>query len=110
MKLPNGENADIGTKLQDYVLNPLHRCGQHKSRLFESVLGITRANAQLLEHALKHAAATSENAKRREHNGYGEVYELRFPLRTQRGIATVLSAWIIRDGENFPRLTSCFIV
>jgi hypothetical protein len=52
MQLPNGERADLGTKLEEYVLNPLHREGKHKARMFESVLGITLANAQVLRSAL----------------------------------------------------------
>ena len=49
MKLPNGERADLGSKLEDYSLNPFHRHGQHKARVFESALGITLANAELME-------------------------------------------------------------
>ena len=37
-------------------------------------------------------------------------YVVRFPLTTRKGTATVLSAWIIRHGEDFPRLTTCYIV
>ena len=44
MKLPNGEQAHLGTKLETYVLNPTHRSGQHKARVFEAVLGITPVN------------------------------------------------------------------
>ena len=25
MKIPNGEHADLGTKIEDYALNQLHR-------------------------------------------------------------------------------------
>ena len=39
----------------------------------------------------------------------GKVYLLRFPLETQRGRATVLIAWIVRYGEDFPRLITCYI-
>lgn len=110
VKLPNGEQADLGAKSEDYSLNPLHRDGRHKARVFQSVLGITRANAGLLRSALEKAAATSENAVHRGCNSFGEVYELRFPLTTGLGTATVLSAWIIRRNEGFPRLITCFIV
>ncbi len=110
MKLPNGERADLGTKLEDYSLNPLHRDGRHKARVFQSALGITQANADALREALQAAAANSDQAEHRGHNGFGAVYVLRFPLTTAQGTATVLSAWIIRDGEDFPRLTTCFIV
>jgi hypothetical protein len=110
VKLPNGERVDLGSKLQDYSLNPLHRYGQHKARVFQSVLGLTLENSQTLRDALKQAAAGSEQAIHRGNNGFGEVYELRFRLTTAKGAATVLSAWIIRHGEDFPRLTTCFIV
>jgi hypothetical protein len=110
VKLPNGVQADLGTKLEDYSLNPLHRHGQHKARVFQSTLGITLSNAHLLRNALKQAAAGSEAAVSRGNNGFGENYELRFSLSTDLGSATVLSAWIILKDEDFPRLTTCFIV
>jgi len=110
MKLPNGERADLGVKLEDYVLNPLHREGQHKAHVFAAVLGITAANAQILRNALLDAAASSDRVESKGDNGFGMVYVLRFPLATAKGAATVLSAWIIRHGEDFPRLTTCYIV
>jgi len=110
MKLPNGENADLGSKLEDYSLNPLHRQGQHKARVFESALGITLANRKVLSRALFAAAKSSNDVVAFGDNGFGETYVLRFRLTTERGSATVLSAWIIRRNEDFPRLTTCFIV
>ena len=62
MKLPNGERVDLGTKLVDYTLNPYHRRGQHKARLFESARGIILANRSVLEQALRDAATTSDAA------------------------------------------------
>lgn len=110
MKLPNGDCADLGTKLTDYSLNPLHRHGQHKARVFESVLGITLANSEVLADALLGAAASSADAVAKGYNGFGQIYVLRFQMTTGKGTATVLSAWIVRHGEDFPRLTTCFIV
>jgi hypothetical protein len=110
VNLPNGERADLGTKLEDYSLNSLHRDGRHKARVFQSALSISFANADVLRDALMRAAANSGDAVYRGDNGFGETYELRFSLTTERGTATILSAWIIRHGEDFPRLTTCFIV
>ncbi len=110
MKLPHGERADLGTKLEDYSLNPVHRDGRHKARVFASVLGITVDNHQKLRDALLHFAATSDAAEARGDNGFGNVFVLRFPLATETNTATVMSVWIIRHGEDFPRLTSCYIV
>jgi len=110
MKLPNGDRADLGTKLEDYSLNPLHRHGQHKARVFESALGITLANKEVLASALLAAAEKSDEFAALGDNGFGETYALRFLLTTEKGSATVLSAWIVRHNEDFPRLTTCFIV
>lgn len=110
MKIPNGGRADLSTKLEDYSLNPLHRDGRHKARVFASVLGITLENRQILRDALLRAVATSDSADSRGDNGFGEVFLLRFPVRTKQNTATVLSVWIVRYGEDFPRLTTCYIV
>ena len=40
----------------------------------------------------------------------GRARVLRFSLSTTKGTGTVLSVWIVRHGEDFPRLTTCYIV
>lgn len=110
MRLPNGDRADLGTKLEDYVLNSAHREGCHKARVFESVLGITAANPGALRRALLETAAMSDEAEPRGDSTYGTIYTVRFALTTAGGTAIVLSVWIVRDGEDFPRLTTCYIV
>lgn len=110
MKLPNGNRTDLGDKIKDYSLNPLHREGRHKARVFESALGITLGQQEVLREAVRRAAAESDDAEPRGDNGFGEVFVLRFPLATDVGTATVLTAWIIRKDEDFPRLTTCYIV
>ena len=108
MKLPGGDRADLGGKIEDYILNPRHREGRHKARVFESALGITLANQEILRQAILSAAATSEQADARGNNGHGDVDVLRFPLSTERGRANLLTAWIIRHEEDFPRLITCY--
>jgi hypothetical protein len=110
MRLPNGDRADFGTKLEDYVLNMAHREGRHKARMFESVLGIGADNVDVLRRALLDAAAVSDQVEARGDNGFGDVYVLRFPLSTPKGAGAVLSVWIVRHGEDFPRLATCYIV
>jgi hypothetical protein len=110
VKLPNGERADLGEKLEEYVLNPRHPRGRHKARVFASVLGITRDNREILESALREAASNSTDAISTGDEGFGATFEIRFRLTTHKGSAMVLSAWILRKGEDFPRLTSCFII
>lgn len=110
MKIPNGERADLGTKLEDYVLNELHDLGKHKARVFKSVLGITLENRSTLATALLHAAASSSDAVYKGNNGFGDLYQLSVPIRTDRSERIVLSAWIIKSGEDFPQLVTCFIL
>lgn len=110
MRLPNARCAELGDKIEDYILNPHHREGRHKARVFLSMLGISLANAGVLRQAIQTAALTSDDVESRGDNGFGEVFVLRFPLDTPVGSAVVLTAWIVRYGEDFPRLTTCYIV
>jgi hypothetical protein len=110
MKLPNGDHADLGTKIEDYVLNPSHWEGRHKARVFESVLGITINNQQVLGEAILAAAVNSEEVEELGDNGHGMVYVLRFPLTIANRTAMILTAWIIRHEEDFPRLITCYIL
>ena len=110
MRLPNGERAYLGTKIEDDVLDSSHERGGHKARLFASVLGITKSNADILRRAVQAAAATSDAAEPGATGAFGRVYSLRVPIRTIKGSASILSAWIVRPGEDFPRLTTCSII
>lgn len=110
MKLPGGGRANLGTKVEDYVLNPSHWEGRHKARVFESVLGITLSNRETLRDAILTAAANSEEAEAIGDNGHGIVYTLRFTLTTAHGTAMILTVWIILHGEDFPRLVTCYIL
>jgi hypothetical protein len=110
MKLPNGQRCDLGTKLEDYSLNPLHREGRHKARVFEAVLGITLANAEVLQAAVRAAAASSNEVEPRGDNGFGEVFNLCFLMAWGPAKATILTAWIVRHNEDFPRLVTCYIL
>jgi hypothetical protein len=107
MRLPNGDRADLGAKLTEYALNPAHRDGKHKARVFESVLGINLSNHHILAKAILTAGDILDSAELKGNNGHGNVYVLRFPLQTGKGSAVIMTSWIIRDGEDFPRLTTC---
>jgi hypothetical protein len=107
MKLPNGENAHLGDKLERYCLNQLHPQGKDKAALFWNRLGVMLENKVLLEEALL-LAAMVENATIYKEDEYGTHYDIRFLMRTETGTALVLSCWIVRTGENFPRLTNAY--
>ena len=61
MKLPDGDKAIIAQrKILDDSLSLDHDDGKHKARLFQDVLGLTRAHAAVLLDALKKAAVDGE--------------------------------------------------
>jgi hypothetical protein len=109
VKLPNRASAVVDIrKLRDYCLSPHHPRGGHKARVFDSVLGLTADDAENLREMLL-SAALSDEATPAESDEYGERYMLDFVVTTKVGEATVRSGWIVRRGEEFPRLTSCWI-
>ncbi len=96
-------------KLKGYCLNPKHKRGQHKARVFAAALGLTVDDAEFLQDALLEAVQWYE-AKPTETIEYGQLYVLDFPVQGPRGEAMVRSGWIIRQDEDFPRLTSCYVL
>jgi hypothetical protein len=110
MRLPNPEIAVVDLrKLRDYCLIPEHPRGKHKAQVFSVVLGLGADDAEELRETLL-SAARSEEAFTGEEDEYGKRYVLDFEVRTAVGTATVCSGWIVRHGEDFPRLTSCYVV
>jgi hypothetical protein len=110
MKLPNGDRAVVDMrKLRDYCLSARHPRGRHKARVFASVLGIYENDAELLRGALLEAALNREVLLGRA-DIYGQRYILNFEISGPAGRGTVRSFWMVRAGESFPRLTSCFVM
>jgi hypothetical protein len=109
MRLPGGDRAIVDRdKLTGYCLNPEHPRGKHKARVFASVLGFTRDTVDQLRGALLTAAATLD-AQPALSDRYGDRYVIEFEIAGPRGIGLLRSAWIVRRGEETPRLTSCFV-
>jgi hypothetical protein len=112
MKLPNAEHAVVDmAKLRDYCLDPDHPKGKHKARVFLSKLGITKNDAERLRQAILEGVLLAE-AVEQPPIPYGRRFVVDLALSKGEGIvlstALVRTAWIIRKGEDFPRLTSCF--
>jgi hypothetical protein len=112
MKLPNAEKAVVDiAKLRDYSLNPNHPEGKHKARVFLERLGITRDDAEGLRKLILEAILT-EDATEQKPTEYGRRFVVDFEIQRGQGIilfkAAVRTAWMIRNDEDFPRLTTCF--
>ena len=109
MRLPNADEAIVEiAKLRDYCLSPTHPRGRHKARMFAAALGLTADDAEVLRAALLQAVLTVD-ATVAEQDAFGQRYVIDFRMQGPRGEAMVRSAWIVRTGEQNPRLTSCYV-
>lgn len=109
MHIPNPERAVVDiVKLRDYCLNSNHPRGRHKARLFIAALGIQAEDAAELRElfllGIHHSDATAGIS-----DTYGDRYTVDIPVARLGRSAIVRTAWIIKRGEDFPRLTSCFV-
>jgi hypothetical protein len=108
--LPNPEEAFVDPeKLEGYCLNPEHPRGRHKARVLASALGLTINDAELLRLTLLTVALDHE-ATPTDADSYGQRYVLDFTMEGPQGNASVRSCWIVRTGEDFPRLTTCYVL
>jgi hypothetical protein len=113
MKLPNAENAVVDiAKLRDYCLNPNHPEGKHKARAFEAKLGIGINDAERLRQIILEAILKTE-ATEQEGTECGRRFVVDFEVSWPEGkfvlnTALVRTAWIIRNDEKIPRLTTCY--
>ena len=109
-KLPNAERAHVPIeKLRDYSLNPDHPRGKDKAIVFRSALGFTIDDVERLR-AIVLAAVAELDAVETTPNEYGRRFVVDIPMTGKRGQIMVRSTWIVRHTEDFPRLTSCYIL
>ena len=110
MRLPNGDRATVDLeKLIDYCLNPDHPRGKHKARVFRSACGLTAENAEMMRQQLLEAAV-QEEAVQTPRTAHGRRYVVECVMDGPAGKARVLTAWIVRDGEDFPRFVSAYVM
>ncbi len=110
MIIPNADRAVVEiAKLRDYCLDSNHFRGRHKARVFASALGLAAANAVELRDDLLEAVVTRD-AVPGENDRYGQRYTVDFTMVRAGRQALVRSSWIVRAGEDYPRLTSCFVL
>ncbi len=109
-KLPNADKAIIPLeKFTMYALSPDHPQGKHKARVFRAALGLTINEADFLRDEVKRLIQTAE-ATPQSPTQYGKRFVVDFTLTTDVGTATVRTALMIRKEEDFPRLTTCYVI
>jgi hypothetical protein len=110
MKVPNGQFAFIDmAKLRDYSLSPQHPEGKHKARVFQAALGLGLDDAEWLRDELLKAVANLPCTPGRL-TVYGQRYILDFRAERHGKSALLRSIWIVRRGEESPRLVSCYVL
>src|SRR5215210_7818118 len=101
--LPNYQKAVIPrSKLEEYALNPAHTEGQHKARLFKSILGFEKADWQKLEKIILDELPYHESLSVGE-GAWGKKYLVSLPVIGLNGnTAIVETVWIIKPETDYP--------
>ena len=108
--LPNAQNAVIEiTKLRDYCLSTDHPRGRHKARVFHEALGLSVGDAEWLLQKLREGVQNYP-AEKQETDGFGSRWRVDLSLTRQEKSVVVRTGWIIKTGEQFPRLTTCWVL
>jgi hypothetical protein len=109
LETPNADRAVVDReKLRDYCLSRDHPCGRHKARVIASSLGLTAQDTEQLREALLAVARLNE-AVSTVADEYGQRYVVDFAMATTFRQANIRSIWIVRAGDDFPRLVTCFV-
>ncbi len=105
--LPNYQKAVIPrSKLEDYALNPASKEGQHKARLFKSILGFERADWQKLEKIILDELPYYEAVLSRK-DKWGIFYSVSLLIVGLNGnTALVQTIWIIETGTDYPKFVT----
>ena len=92
-------------KLNRYVLSPTHPDGRAKAQ-YLAQLGYSEGDGPRLETDLREQHLSRE-ARPGKLSPYGQKYEILGPLAGPNGAtAWVRTVWIVRVGENAPRLVT----
>ncbi|QDD91997.1 hypothetical protein CCZ28_03985 [Pseudomonas oryzihabitans] len=95
-------------KLTDYALNPDHPVGGNKARVFESALGFTKDNSDLLMKQLKEGVMNNTPIPGKV-DQYGARFTVDIPVMGPDGSGVVRSGWIYKPGSSTPELTTIFV-
>ena len=109
-RLPNADRAIVDiVKLRDYCLNPRHPRGRHKAKVFASALGMSARDAESLCQSILDQVGARE-CRAGESDEFGSRFVVECHIDGPSGSATVCTAWIVRAGEDVPRLTTCYVM
>lgn len=106
--VPNRDQALVAEeKIRDYLLSSAHPIGRHKARFF-SRLGYRQDDWMQLVRDLK-AILREGSVVNVEKTIYGDKYIVEGALKGPHGVvADVTTVWVIKAGEDFPRLVTAY--
>lgn len=116
--LPNYKKAVISEdKLRIYALSSEHVSsvkgksrGKDKALIFERRLGFNASNWDILKQRILNELPYCE-AKLGAADEYGQKYEVVMSILGANGeIASIITAWIIDIGADYPRLISTYVL
>jgi hypothetical protein len=108
MTLPNATAAVVEIeKLRDYCLDPDHPRGKHKARVLRAALGITQEDSESLRLKILDGVG-SGHCEQGECDDYGTRFSVELNVEMNGMHAIICTGWIVRTGEDFPRLTTCY--
>lgn len=104
-RLPNSLVASTGqNKIQGYLLNSHHPVGQHKARVFDSVLGYNEGNWDILSDKIYKTVQFSSVSKV-EVTSYGVKHIVPMRIYGEKKKSMVINTvWQTDKGSNIPRL------
>ncbi len=108
MHMLGAESAVIDPfKIRNYLLSIEHHIGRRKAAFF-AMLGYARANWQVFAQLMRRHAE-SEHATLTAVTPFGSKYTVvEYVTGPTTRSATIISVWIIRTGETFPRLVIAY--
>lgn len=110
MMLPNATRAVIDRrKLVDYCLNPDHPRGKNKARVFRAALDVGIQEASELDSKIRESILETD-CQESGRDEFGIRYTVDFTWVRPGRKATVRTTWILKTLEDFPRLTSCYVL
>ena len=105
MKLPNFQSAVIDIeKFSGYILNEMHPRGKHKAKIFKSVLGFVKEDAEELKEIISIKIQDAEAVET-----YKDVFGIRYYADLLYQDVIIRTHWIIKSNEEFPRFVTCYI-
>jgi hypothetical protein len=108
LQIPNADRAVVeATKLREYLLSQTHSVGRFKAAFFLA-LGYSADGWSQLEADLR-SQHLSRDAAAEAPSPYGQKYVIRATLIGPVGrSAPVVSVWVVRAGEDFPRFVTAY--